>query len=194
MLPFLVFVHSVPVTLVLVALKKELPLTMNSTSPPRRDIATVPPVAAKLDIVQTVVVLFVPAVPPRRSTCRTGLSTGLLNVNITVCVVPFGDGLTIRDGLPATDPPYGLTQKFVVLKKSVAGARFVEVTPEIVTVTPAVVTEPPDADGVQVPVVPAIVQMDIASNAHSPRPAPATKWHSLLRTLPLSLAARSAQL
>ena len=108
--PFFVLVHSTPAMLVLRARKKETPLTRNSTSPPRRETDTDPLVAENPVRLQTVVVLFEPTAPPSRSTCRTGLSTGLLNVIVTVWEVPYGEGLTYSEGLPATEAPYGLTQ------------------------------------------------------------------------------------
>ena len=99
-------VHSAPVATLLVTRLNEVPVKLNcellfdSSAKP-----TVPPVETELPSVHTVVESFVPFVPPNRSMWSTGLSTGLLKVNVKVSVVPNGAGLMKSDGPPLTAAP-----------------------------------------------------------------------------------------
>ena len=147
-------VHSAPDTALLVARLKEFPVMTNwALEPASKDRLGAAPVDVDAPNVHTVVESFEPLDPPRRSMWIIGLSTGLLNVNVNVSLVPNGAGLIYSEGPLLTAVPYGFVQKFVALRDSTMGAVPDGLTPESVTVTPPAVADPPCAAGVHVPVV-----------------------------------------
>ena len=77
----------------------------------------------------------VPLEPPMFMMCRTGFVTGLLKVNVSVCVV-VGAIVKLIAVAPETVPLYGLVQNVEVVNAPAAAA-VNAVSGDIETVTPA---------------------------------------------------------